>query len=75
MLTEGSSLVQKLRGGVLAAGPLALDLCDCQKSTGSPDGLGCDKEGYFVSSFEQRGSWVRRRACSAAAAAAGARPL
>ena len=64
VLADSSVLLQKLTGGVLAAGPLALDLCDCQKSTGSPDGLGCDREGYFVSSFEQRGSWVRRRACS-----------
>ena len=39
--------------------PTSLELCECESSRGSPDGLGCEKEGWFVSSFEQRGSWVR----------------
>ena len=36
-----------------------LELCDCEKATGSPDGLSCGKEGWFISSFEREGSWVR----------------
>lgn len=36
-----------------------MTLCECEKATGSPNGLSCDKEGWFISSFEREGSWVR----------------
>ena len=29
-----------------------LALCECEKAVGSPDGLGCEKEGWFISNFE-----------------------
>ena len=52
-----------LGGGVPAPTGLRagaeLELCDCEKATGSPDGLSCGKEGWFISSFEREGSWVR----------------
>ena len=35
-----------------------LQLCDCQPATGEPGGLSCDKEGFFVTSFERQGQWV-----------------
>ena len=36
-----------------------LDLCECEQSIAdSTGGLGCDKEGWFVSSFERVGTWV-----------------
>ena len=44
---------------VLGDEPVELALCDCEFATGPPNGLSCDKEGWFVSSFEREGSWVR----------------
>ncbi|KAL4445747.1 hypothetical protein ABPG77_008946 [Micractinium sp. CCAP 211/92] len=48
-----------------AAGPLALHdgmtplrLCECERATGAPNGLSCDKVGWFISSFERQGQWV-----------------
>ena len=38
--------------------PRQLALCDCEKATGAPEGLSCDKEGWFISNFEREGSWV-----------------
>ena len=38
--------------------PGELALCDCEFATGPPDGLSCDKEGWFISNFERQGSWV-----------------
>lgn len=35
-----------------------VNLCECQQATGEPHGLSCDKEGWFISSFEYVGSWV-----------------
>lgn len=35
-----------------------LDVCDCEEATGSPVGLSCDREGFFVVSFERQGQWV-----------------
>lgn len=35
-----------------------LQLCECEPATGEPGGLSCDKEGFFVSSFERQGQWV-----------------
>ena len=37
---------------------IRLDLCDCQPASGEPGGLSCDKEGFFIASFERQGSWV-----------------
>ena len=36
-----------------------LDLCDCERALGTPHGLTCEKQGYFVTGFENEGSWVR----------------
>lgn len=35
-----------------------LTLCDCQEADGPPSGLSCQKEGYFVGSFQRQGQWV-----------------
>jgi hypothetical protein len=35
-----------------------LKLCECERATGAPNGLSCDKEGFFLSSFERQGQWV-----------------
>jgi hypothetical protein len=35
-----------------------MTLCECEKATGSPNGLSCEKEGWFISNFERQGSWV-----------------
>ena len=43
----------------LTPGP-ALLLCECEKATGPPFGLGCSKEGWFISNFENQGTWVSR---------------
>lgn len=33
-----------------AAGPVRqLDLCECERAQGFPSGLGCSKEGWFIS--------------------------
>jgi hypothetical protein len=42
----------------LPKGSVPLKLCECERATGAPDGLSCDKEGWFVSSFERQGQWV-----------------
>lgn len=46
--------------GYVGADPGELALCDCEFATGPPNGLSCEKEGWFVSSFEREGSWVCR---------------
>ena len=38
--------------------PYRLSLCDCYPASGDPGGLSCDKEGFFISSFERQGQWV-----------------
>ena len=35
-----------------------LQLCECQRAGGFPNGLGCEKEGWFISGFENKGTWV-----------------
>lgn len=37
---------------------VSLRLCDCQEATGPPGGLSCDKEGFFISTFQRQGQWV-----------------
>lgn len=44
--------------GYVASDTGELALCDCEFATGSPNGLSCEKEGWFVSSFEREGSWL-----------------
>ena len=39
--------------------PEELALCDCERAMGAPHGLSCEKEGWFVTGFERKGSWVR----------------
>ncbi|KAL4425873.1 hypothetical protein ABPG75_009889 [Micractinium tetrahymenae] len=41
-----------------ADGTTPLRLCECERATGAPNGLSCDKEGWFISSFERQGQWV-----------------
>lgn len=43
----------------IAGGRTELTLCECEKATGAPNGLSCEKEGWFVSNWEREGSWVR----------------
>ncbi len=45
----------------LDAGDALLTLCECEKALGPPNGLGCSKEGWFVSNFENQGTWVSAR--------------
>lgn len=42
----------------LRDGATPLRLCECERATGAPNGLSCDKEGWFISSFERQGQWV-----------------
>ena len=42
-----------------AGGRTELTLCECEPATGAPNGLSCEKEGWFISSWEREGSWVR----------------
>ncbi|PNH05569.1 E3 ubiquitin-protein ligase, partial [Tetrabaena socialis] len=37
---------------------IPLDLCECEPASGYPHGLGCEKEGWFVSNFEYQGTWM-----------------
>lgn len=39
--------------------PEELNLCDCERALGTPHGLSCEKEGWFITGFERKGSWVR----------------
>lgn len=48
--------VGNFTGHVGTVGELAL--CDCEVATGPPNGLSCEKEGWFISSFEREGSWL-----------------
>ena len=69
--TTGSKMSLKIPATVVSVGsflilhfcllglePGELALCDCEFATGPPDGLSCDKEGWFISNFERQGSWV-----------------
>lgn len=40
------------------SGELQLKLCECERAAGAPNGLSCDKAGWFVSSWERQGQWV-----------------
>jgi hypothetical protein len=46
-------------GGIAEAGQ-ALSLCECEEAVGPPGGLSCTKDGWFISSFENQGTWVRQ---------------
>lgn len=37
---------------------LSIKLCECEPAMGEPNGLRCDKEGWFISDFENQGTWV-----------------
>lgn len=37
--------------------PHYVGLCECQTAMGSPAGLSCEKEGWFVAGFENVGQW------------------
>ncbi|KAG2499753.1 hypothetical protein HYH03_002685 [Edaphochlamys debaryana] len=35
-----------------------VDLCECEPAAGFPHGLGCEREGWFISNFEFQGTWM-----------------
>lgn len=39
-------------------GKVQLKLCECERATGAPSGLSCNKQGWFITSFERQGQWV-----------------
>lgn len=39
-------------------GKVQLKLCECERALGQPSGLSCQKQGWFLSSFERQGQWV-----------------
>ncbi|KAG1676824.1 hypothetical protein FOA52_010333 [Chlamydomonas sp. UWO 241] len=39
-------------------GPVFIPLCECEATAGPPAGLGCEKEGWFISNFENQGTWM-----------------
>lgn len=41
------------------SGKVQLKLCECERAVGSPNGLSCGKQGWFITSFERQGQWVR----------------
>ncbi|KAL6770310.1 hypothetical protein ACKKBG_A34460 [Auxenochlorella protothecoides x Auxenochlorella symbiontica] len=43
---------------ITESGELQLKLCECERAAGAPNGLSCDKAGWFVSSWERQGQWV-----------------
>lgn len=51
-----ASAVRRAGSYTCAGRPLAL--CECEVASGYPNGLGCDKEGWFISDFEYQGTWV-----------------
>ena len=34
-----------------------LTLCECMEASGSPNGLSCDKDGWFIIGFQHQGTW------------------
>ena len=34
-----------------------LSLCECMEARGSPNGLSCDKDGWFIIGFQHSGTW------------------
>ena len=55
-----NSHLSKPAGHILcsAGDPRTLELCECEPAQGSPNGLSCQKEGWFISNFQQAGQWV-----------------
>ena len=39
-------------------GQVRVKLCECELASGQPNGLSCEKAGWFVSSWERQGQWV-----------------
>lgn len=37
---------------------MQLKLCECERAVGSPNGLSCGKQGWFITSFERQGQWM-----------------
>lgn len=59
----------KMKGYPCCAGDQQpLELCECEAARGGPNGLSCEKEGWFISNFQQAGQWVSRKTCSLNAA-------
>lgn len=57
-MDHGANLSLTLLLHALATGPIRLLLCECEPTQGPPNGLGCSKEGWFISNFENQGTWV-----------------
>ncbi len=47
------------RHAVAVCAGVTVPLCECEWATGEPGGLTCTKSGWFISSFEHEGTWVR----------------
>ncbi|GLC41375.1 hypothetical protein PLESTF_000296800 [Pleodorina starrii] len=52
---NGSSAV-----GTVTGQEYRVELCECEPAGGIPHGLGCERDGWFVSNFEYQGSWMGR---------------
>jgi hypothetical protein len=37
-----------------------VELCECEPAAGVPHGLGCERDGWFISNFEYQGTWMGR---------------
>ncbi|KAG2449218.1 hypothetical protein HYH02_005965 [Chlamydomonas schloesseri] len=58
LLPLGSGDLSRASGPVDIPEDAHIDLCECEPASGFPHGLGCEKEGWFVSNFEYQGTWM-----------------